>query len=125
MKKELVAVAILVLILAASLINISFVDSRMGGLSSQVKQAGRLVDEGRTDEASALLGDSLREWKSLDGYVHIMLRHDEIDPITDEYYALLDELRSGGDATSASFETLINRLNGLADMERLSLASVF
>lgn len=125
MKREMVAVGILVLILAASLVNIWFVDSRTEYLSSQIAQAGELADQGDTEEAEKILKASLKDWQALDNYVHIMLRHDEIDPITDEYYSLLDELESNGDSTSASFETLRSRLHELAEIEHLTFASIF
>lgn len=125
MKREIIAGIILVLILAASLVNIWFVDSKTDYLSGQVARAGELADEGNPEEAARVLQESLDDWKKLDKYVHIMLRHDEIDPITDEYYSLLDELDSGGEATSASFETLISRLHELAEIEHLTFDSIF
>lgn len=125
MKREIIAGAILLLILAAAIYNIYYVDSAMDRLSSQVQDAGSLAQEGRIEESALVLQGSLDEWRSLDKYVHIMLRHEEIDPITDEYYALLDELDTGGETTSASFETLINRLHELAEMEHLTFSSIF
>ena len=125
MKKELIAGALLLLILAVSLFNIHYINSSMDSLSHQVKYAGQLVDKGQTEQAAQVLQESLEQWQSMDRYVHVMLRHDEIDPITDEYFALLDELDSGGDATSASFETLLSHFNELSEMESLSLSSIF
>lgn len=125
MKRELIAVGILTLLLALSLINIRFVDSKTDALAGQVTQAGELAVQGKTREATTVLTESLNQWQKLDKYVHIMLRHDEIDPITDEYYSLLDELASDGEATSASFETLKSRILELAEMEHLTFASVF
>lgn len=125
MKKELIAGGLLILLLTISLLNIYYINSSMDSLSQQVRQAGQLVDEGKTEEAAEVLQRSLEQWQSMDRYVHVMLRHDEIDPITDEYFALLDELDSGGDATSASFETLLSHFNELSEMESLSLSSIF
>lgn len=125
MKKELIAGGLLILLLTISLLNIHYINSSMDSLSQQVRQAGQLVDEGKTEEAAEVLQRSLEQWQSMDRYVHVMLRHDEIDPITDEYFALLDELDSGGDATSASFETLLSHFNELSEMESLSLSSIF
>ena len=106
MKKELIAGGLLILILTVSLFNIHYINSSMDSLSQQVRQAGQLVDEGKMKEAAEVLQRSLDQWQSMDRYVHVMLRHDEIDPITDEYFALLDELDSGGDATSASLSAV-------------------
>lgn len=125
MKREIIAGAILLLILAASIFNICYVDSAMDTLASQVKDAGKLAQEGRIEESAIVLQGSLDKWRKLDKYAHIMLRHEEIDPITDEYYALLDELDTGGETTSASFETLISRLHELAEMEHLTFSSIF
>lgn len=125
MKKELIAGALLILILAVALFNIHYINSSMDSLSQQVRQAGQLVDSGQTEKAAEVLQKSLEQWQNMDRYAHVMLRHDEIDPITDEYLALLDELDSGGDATSASFETLLSHFEEISDMESLSLSSIF
>ncbi len=125
MKKETAAIVLLVLIFIVSLINLNFLENWLGGLSGQALEAAEYVDNGNLEKASAILNTSLDDWLSKDNYVHIMLRHDEIDPITDEYFALLDELNSGGDATSASFGTLLSHLHELQDMERISLSSIF
>ncbi len=125
MKKEIAAIVILVLIFVVSLINLNFLENWLDDLSGQAVEAAKYVDNGDLEKASAILNASLEDWLEKDNYVHIMLRHDEIDPITDEYFALMDELNSGGDATSASFGTLLSHLHELQDMERISLSSIF
>lgn len=125
MKKEIAAGTLLALLFALSLFNVHYICGRTEVLSAQVSEAGRLVDLGRPEMATEVLARSLEDWQQLSDYAHIMLRHDEIDPITDEYLALLDELASGGESTSASFEILIKRFQELAEMEKLKLQSVF
>lgn len=125
MKKEITAIVLLALIFAVSLVNLNFLENWLDELSGQAVNAAERVDKGDPEGASDILNASLEDWLEKDSYVHIMLRHDEIDPITDEYLALLDELDSGGDATSASFGTLISHLHELQNMERISLSSIF
>lgn len=125
MKREIVAVGILVVLFALSLLNIHFIDTSTEKLSEQVKRSGELADLGKNRESAELLVLSLEEWQNMGSYAHLVLRHEEIDPITDEYFSILDELESGGESTSASFETLISRLGRLAEMEHLTFESIF
>ncbi len=125
MKKEIVAGAILILLLAASLINIRYLTGKIDELSEQLEQAERLEQQGQLEEAIELVNQSLADWQSMDKYTHSVLRHDEIYPVTDEYYALLDCLTGEHETTQACFEQLRARLVEIRDIERLSLSSIF
>ncbi|NCC67898.1 MAG: DUF4363 family protein [Clostridia bacterium] len=124
MKKELVAATILVLIAVCGIINISVVIKTTGTLIGEIEQAEKLLFSGDKTGAEKAVGASLEEWLKRDKYSHIMLRHDDVDNVTEAYYELLTGIQSGAEAR-ALFASLNERLERLAEIEQPKLSSIF
>ena len=103
MKKEVIAGAVLALLIALSAWNIYSIDALTDGI-----------------------GDSLRMSQALaDGYTHIFLRHPEIDSTTDAFYELQELLLDGGgDGCAAAYDKLRYHLESIRSMEHISIGSV-
>ncbi len=125
MKKEVMAISLLAVILILSLINISVMGSRMEVLTSDIDQAQEYAKSGQVESAAHRVEASLKTWESWAGYTHIMLRHSEIEMITDAYYELLTELQEGNNPAPARYSWLKSLLADMTAKESITIQSVF
>lgn len=124
MKKELIAAAILILIAIGGIINISIVRKTTETITGEIDTAEKLLLGGDESGAEKAVLDSLDKWLKRDKYSHIMLRHDDVDNVTEAYYELLAGLRSDMEAP-ALFASLNERIERLAETEYPKLSSIF
>ena len=124
MKSEYAAFFIIAAILALALINVNHIENKTLALSEEIELAEKQYFVGDTENAVSGVEESLNAWLSWDSYSHIMLRHSEVDVITDTYYELLSKLEEETDVSPASFEKLKEALNSIADKERISINSI-
>lgn len=126
MAKEICAVALLVLILATMLINIWYLDGLVSEILEYVDRSEELSEAQDYSSAAAELETAVSRWREYDGYTHIFIRHSELDNTVEAFYAVLGDLYAGeGDKAAASFELLRERLKSTADMERVTIGSIF
>lgn len=125
MKRELIAVALLATLLALSLANVHYIENKSAALMENIGAAETLLDSGDTLGAESALRVSLDGWLGWKSYTHIMLRHSEIDAITDTYYELLAGIQNGGEAPKAAFGALRQKLLDLSEKERVSAGTLF
>ena len=124
MKRELIAAFILLALLALSVINVRHIKNKAMTLASEIEDADGLYRGGDSEGSAALVEDSLKSWLGWESYSHIMLRHSEIDLVTDAYYGLLSEIESDDTVPQASFDALIEKLNDIVNKERVTLGSL-
>ena len=124
MKREYVAVLIIAAIFSLALINVHHIESKTLALTSDIELAEKLYFDDDSEGAVSSLEKSLSNWLSWDSYSHVMLRHSEVDVITDAYYELLSELEGEAKVSQAAFDKLKEVLSSIADKERISLNSI-
>lgn len=123
--RELAAIAILVLLIAGSWLNLCYLDSLTGTLEEKLLLSQNAAEIGNVDIAEKALTDALDLWLNADGYTHIFIRHAEIDTISDAFFELYDTLLSGEtDALKAEYGKLLYHLDSVAGIEHLSLRSI-
>ena len=124
MKSEYAAFIIIVALLALVLINVNHIENKTLALTEEIELAEKQYFVGDTVGSVSGVEESLNAWLSWDSYSHIMLRHSEVDVITDAYYELLSKLEGETKVSPASFEKLKEALNSIADKERISINSI-
>ena len=125
MKKEFVALAVVLAILTFSILNASYVRGCAADFSADIQNAQRLYESGDAQKSAASVADSLGDWLEWHKYAHIMLRHSEVDGVTEAYYDLLAELQSSdGETAPAAFGKVEQKLRNIADMEQMSIGSI-
>ena len=124
MKREFVAVAILVALLVLSIMNVKYMENKTMSLADEIEEAGELYRSGDAEGSAARVQSSMESWLGWESYSHIMLRHSEIDLVTDAYFGLLSEIESEDTVPEASFGALIEKLNDIVNKERVSLGSL-
>ena len=79
MKKELVALLLLLLILAGNIWNQRRLDRLTAGLDRLTEKAFASARDGRWQEAEEAAGQAAQEWTEAGNYTHIFIRHTDID----------------------------------------------
>lgn len=124
MKRELVAILLLLALLTLSIVNVSYIEHKTDTLSAEIGEAETLYRSGDREGAVSQVKTSLDGWLSWESYSHVMLRHSEIDTISAAYYALLIELEGENSVPEASFQALTETLNDIVKKERVTLGSL-
>ena len=125
MKKEIFAVSLLVLLLAASLFNIWYFDRLCLDLAEEINASSEALERGDTEAAREHLGHALTMWLDADSYTHIFIRHPEIDATADAFYELGLELEDEkAESCHAAYEKLLYHLESIRTMEHLRFGSI-
>ena len=125
MKKEWLAVALLLSVTLGAVLNLHYLKSFTEELDDRVEEAVSQAEAGNWAAAEALTLDAVRDWTSMDKYTHVFIRHGEIDAVTDGFCSLLGTLRSQDPGSLFAAQlALRNRLAELYEMERLTPGSI-
>lgn len=125
MKREFVALAVILAILTASIVNGHYVERKTTEFSEDLRVAQQLYDSGAQEKAVSKVADSLDDWLEWKRYAHIMLRHSEVDNVTEAYYDLLSEVENSEEKVpAASFKKVEQLLKNVSTMEQLSIGAI-
>ena len=84
------------------------------------------VPAGDRDYAAEQLEAARRIWLSARNYTRVFLCHPSLDATSVVFYEIMQDLRAGETrGLSASFERLRYHLDSIAEMEHVSLGSIF
>lgn len=124
MKKEIIAVIILVVLLVLAFINGNILEKKTVELAENVTKAEKIYNDGDTEGAKRLVKEALQAWIDWEEYTHIVLRHSEIELVVEGFQNLLGELEREERATPTDFERVRMMLDGIAKAEQLRWGSV-
>lgn len=124
MKREIIALAVLLIIPVAAYLNVSYFTNSVVSLIAEIDTAEIQTYAEDMAGAEKTVEESLQKWLSKKFYVHVFMTHDSLVGATDSYYILLSEIQSG-DAQPAHFETLRGNLRSLTEIEHFKLSSLF
>ncbi len=125
MKKEGLAITIILFVILGSVLNLRYLTSLIHELDAQTNEAVSEAEEENWTTSEALASDVMMQWMKMDKYTHVFIRHGEIDAVTDAFCSLLGAIKSRD--TSDIFMaqlTLHSRLNELVEMERVTPGSI-
>ena len=125
MKKELIALSVLVLLFAGSLVNTHFLDKLTGEIVSYIEESARHIDWQDWEKARVMAEKAYKRWESGSAYTQIVLRHVEIDAASSTLSELLKEVYSeNAGAAKAAAKTASARLKSVAEIERVRPGSI-
>ena len=126
MKKELVALALLLLILAGNVWNQHRLETLTSSLETLAEEAFASARKGHWQQAAEAAQEAEKRWTDADPYTHIFIRHTDIDALTAAFCHYRGALagREEGDILAA-YLRLTAGLRSLLAMEKLSAGSVF
>ena len=126
MKREIAAVAVLLLLAVGSWINLNHLKNFTAELTELLELSRAYCESGRFDLAEEELEKASDAWLAADGYTHIFIRHSEIDSTTDAFFELMSDVRSeDAESSAGSYEKLLAHLSSLYTMERVTLGRIF
>ena len=124
MKKEIIALLLLVLLFAASLFNIWYFDRLCLDIAGEVKASAVALERGEPEAAQEHLNIALHTWLDADSYTHIFIRHPEIDSTADAFYELGQALEENSESCRAAYDKLLYHLESIRTMEHLRFGSI-
>lgn len=124
MKKEIIALSLLVLLFAASLFNIWYFDRLCMDIAGEVNASSDALERGDMDAAQEHLNSALHTWLDADSYTHIFIRHPEIDSTADAFYELGQALEENSESCRAAYAKLLYHLESIRTMEHLRFGSI-
>ena len=119
MKKEIIALLLLVLLFAASLFNIWYFDRLCLDIAGEVKASAVALERGDMEAAQEHLNSALHTWLDADSYTHIFIRHPEIDSTADAFYELGQAMEENSESCRAAYDKLLYNLESIRTMEHL------
>jgi len=119
MRRLLLSLALIAALIGLSGLHVIHLEKLTGTLIAQVRQTEDLVTAQRWNEAAQLLSEAQREWETHAFYLHVTLRHTEIDGIRACLYEVQSYLSSQEDEAEclAVSARLINQLELLLEAE--------
>lgn len=124
MKREIIAVIILIIIPIAAFVNVRYFTKTTDSLIAEIDTAESQAYSGDMEGAKKSVEESLQTWISKESYVHVFMTHDSLEGTTEAYYTLLAGIQSG-DAQPALFDTVRASLRSIREIERLKISSIF
>lgn len=126
MRRMYVGALILAALMAASLYNVSYLDGKVQALEAMVDSSAELVREGNYAAAADTLRRAIDTWNGMESYTHIFIRHSETDSATDAFYEYLSDITAmDGGSAAGSYQKLRAHLESIANMEHVTIGSIF
>ena len=126
MKPEIYAGILLLLIIAAAVINLCCLTDIVNGITDLADQAGRAAALSQWDEANSYAQDAMSLWTRYANYTQTVLRQSEYDRAADALGRLLAAIynREAGTA-KGSTDQVIETFQYLLNSERPTIPSIF
>jgi TRAP-type C4-dicarboxylate transport system substrate-binding protein len=126
MKKEIFIGCFLLVLLAAALVNIYFLNKLTDNVTHLIEESEKSAEEKDWDKAEKKAEEAARLWADSDTYTHLVLRHPEVESATDAIYAFMAEIygREEGTAKGAA-QAAISRMKSISSIEQIKFGSIF
>ena len=124
MKKLYLGLGILALLLLMSLAHVHHLEQATSALLPVLEEARLASGRGETTLAASITERAFRDWKALERYGGVLVRHSALDDVSSAFYACLEQLYDGGSAETG-FRLLLEKIEELNTMEQVHWGSVF
>ena len=124
MKKELVALIIILVMIISSVANILHLDRLVKNMDAHTVAAINAYHAENIDLAEHELILALDSWLNAEAYTHVFLRHSEIDTTTDAYYEALSAIHEKSESTIALLSKARYHIKSILSMEQVTFKSV-
>lgn len=125
MKDLWIAVGVLAVLLAAALLNAGYIEHRTGELTTLLEQGEKYVEAENWTAAGGVTREAYQKWDALDTYMHVMLRHSDINEAERSFQEVLQFIGTRDrEEYSARNAALLAQLRQLDEMERLSIKNL-
>lgn len=126
MKKELTAMALLVLLCCGAAFNIRHINSFTGEISACLERSEAAAQAGDFQGALEALDECIGLWDGQHSYTNVFIRHPELDASYESLFEIQELLfQEDGRAAASAYSQMRYRLECIAYMEKPSLGSIF
>ena len=126
MKKEVFALAILILLPALSLVVLSGLTELTDGITQDLYEARDMALSDQWSEAESTARDAIDAWTGASDFTHLILHHRDIEDVTITFYSLMGSIYRQDEAgVKSTVELLSEQLYDICELERIRLGSVF
>ena len=125
MKREWLAAALLLLLIAGAVWNLRAADRLLDTVEHSLHRAEQAARRGEYEAALQALEEGREHWNDRSRYTQIFFRHADLDAIQDAFFSLEELFRQEDAAWPAAMARLRYHLETADDMEHLSLGTVF
>ena len=125
MKRELIAIALLILMLGFLFGNLRILDGLVEEVAGALCHSAAAWERGDRQLAVSEMETAMEAWHSAAEYAHIMLRQGEIDAVSDAFIDLSAALREGEGKSTEAYLRLFYHLDSIERMDALRLSSIF
>lgn len=125
MKRVWIAAAILLTILAGTLLHSFYITSYTRNMTTLLEQAESSAEQGDWERADKLTQTVWDKWQAKELYFHVTLRHDETDLIYTGLREVAEfiQCQEGGEYSAANARLIAN-LELMAEAEQLTLKNI-
>ena len=125
MKRLYIAAGLLLLLLAASLVNAWYARTITEDMGEQLRQAQAMAEREDWSGAEALTRQVYEEWQERHFYFHTLMRHSDTDQVLRAFRQVLEYLRlREPDQYNAANADLVAQLELLGEMEQAAVVNV-
>lgn len=126
MKKEIFAITMITVLLIAAFANILYLKKVTAEITAVVEQGVQAVKNENWDIAEDCAARAEKMWNEHDGYTHMVLRHSEIDTVSDALYDFMSDVYENNEKSAyVSAEKAIYHLDNIYRMEQIRPGSIF
>ena len=125
MRREVIAILLLILLLGILLGNIRYLDNLVEDIEEAVSRSSAAWERSNTQLAVSELETAMERWQSAADYAHIFLRQTEIDAVSDAFFDLSASLHDEEKESRDDYLRLFYHLDSLERMDALRLSSIF
>lgn len=126
MKKEIITGCFLIIMLAASFVNIHYLNKLTDDITQLIEESEAYAEKDDWVQAVKKAEEAAKRWSGSEPYTHLVLRHPEVEAATDAIYGYLEQIyaREKGGAKGAA-QAAISRLKSLSSIEKIKPGSIF
>lgn len=126
MKKEITAMVVLILLIAAAVLNTIHIKALTTDVTRCLERSERAALRGDAEIALDSYKDAFAIWDEQRDYCNVFIRHSELDSSYDIFYELEEALLSDeSDSIPALYSKLKYHMDCIAKMEVPSYGSIF
>ena len=125
MRRELAAIALLILLVSLLLYHIRTLDSLIDEVEAQVCASSAALARGDRKGAVSELETARKLWDEAESYAQVFVRHSEIDAVWDAFFELNAALRGEEKQQEEAYLQLLYHLDSVEQMDHLHLGSIF
>ena len=126
MLKEIITVCLLVLMLTAALLNIHYLKVLTEDITVLISESKNAAVAGDWGKAATTAKHAEKLWDDKTGYTHVILRHGEIDTVSDALYDYISCINEQDvKASGAAADKVIYHLDSIYKMEQVRFGSIF